>query len=153
MLKSDSFGAPKGRHMEQESNAQSRLILAVDDDDLSRSLLEAVLRRAGYRVLLTADGHSALNVAVQMQPAAIVCDIHLNDMDGFQVAQRLQNHPNTAPIPVILLTGHEAPGDAEAARAAGASALLLKGRSRDTLLQTIAALLAGDADESAPRAG
>ena len=128
------------------------LILAVDDDELSRSLLEAVLVRAGYRVVVAASGHSALALAGQFRPAAAVCDVRLADSDGFAVA-RVLTLEWEAPIPVILLTGYPSPDDAEAARASGAAALLPKSRNREALLAALAALLAEEPGGSAQRAG
>jgi two-component system response regulator RegA len=133
-------------------SAAAPLILAVDDDELGRSLLEAVLLRAGYRVVAASSAQLALSLAGQFHPAAAVCDVRLVDSDGFKVARALTTEFEP-PIPVILLTGYPAPGDAEAAEASGAAALLPKSRNRDVLLATLAALLAGSSGGPAQRAG
>ena len=142
-----------GRGQTMSESAVAPLILAVDDDELSRSLLEAVLVRAGYRVVLAGSGQTALALAAQLRPAAAVCDVRLSDSDGFTVARALTSERDAGPIPVILLTGYPAPGDAEAAEAAGAAALLPKSRNRDALLTALAAALANQSGGPAMRAG
>jgi CheY-like chemotaxis protein len=117
------------------------LVLAVDDDAMSRALLEAVLNRAGYRVALAGRADEALAAATQAAPSAVVCDVHLNDGDGFAITQALRSVPEMRDMPIILLTGYATADDVEAAQAAGADALLPKARNRDVLLATLAALL------------
>lgn len=129
------------------------LILAVDDDEMSRSLLKAVLNRAGYRVALAGREDEALAVAVQVDPSAVVCDVHLNDGDGFAVTRALRSVAGMRDMPIILLTGYVTAEDVEVARAAGADALLPKARNRDVLLATLAALLNRNAARPAFRTG
>lgn len=120
------------------------LILIVDDDDLGRSLLEVILKRQGYQVALAYDGMRALDLVRRARPAALICDVHMNGLDGFAVTRALRADSTTANLPIILLTSHEGAADFVEAQAAGASALLEKSRHWEPLLEQLAALL-GDA--------
>ncbi|HEY4691199.1 MAG TPA: response regulator [Anaerolineae bacterium] len=79
-------------------------ILVVDDNRSLVRLLEGVLLRAGYDVLTAFDGQEGLRVVRQEKPDLVILDIVMPNMDGYQVCRELQNDPDTASIPVILLT-------------------------------------------------
>ncbi|MFN8377366.1 MAG: response regulator [Anaerolineae bacterium] len=139
--------------MEPDQPVQPPLILVVDDDELSRSLLEAVLTRRGYRVRLEGDEAGAVAAFRQEQPALVVCDVRLRGTDGFTVTQMLHAEPTAAGLPVILLTGYEGTGDNERARDAGAAALLIRSRNFDGLMMHIDHILKGQTRADSPRAG
>ena len=77
-----------------------KTILVVDDTDDARELTAFILRRADFDVLEAGTGREALEVAAR-QPDLIVLDVHMPDMDGFEVCQRLKATPATASIPVL----------------------------------------------------
>jgi DNA-binding NtrC family response regulator len=79
-------------------------VLVVDDDAASLSALFECLRRAGHRVLVAQDGASALERAAAGQPALILLDVMMPDLDGFETCRRLKRNPTTADIPVLFLT-------------------------------------------------
>jgi DNA-binding NtrC family response regulator len=79
-------------------------VLVVDDDAASLSALFECLRRAGYRVLVAQDGHSALERAASGKPALILLDVMMPDLDGFETCRRLKADAATADIPVLFLT-------------------------------------------------
>jgi formate hydrogenlyase transcriptional activator len=79
-------------------------VLVVDDDAASLSALFECLRRAGYRVLVAQDGASALERAENGQPALILLDVMMPDMDGFETCRRLKRNDTTSDIPVLFLT-------------------------------------------------
>jgi DNA-binding NtrC family response regulator len=82
----------------------SATVLVVDDDAASLGALLETLRRASYRVLVAQDGTSALERAELGQPALILLDVMMPDMDGFETCRRLKANPMTADIPVLFLT-------------------------------------------------
>lgn len=84
---------------------QHMRILAVDDDRDIRDFYRHFLREAGHEALLAADGHEALALA-QRRPDAIVLDLGLPGLDGYQVLQSLQADPATRDIPVVIVTAH-----------------------------------------------
>ncbi|NPC84627.1 PAS domain S-box protein, partial [Pyxidicoccus fallax] len=79
------------------------VILVVDDYEASRYLLAVTLKRAGYATVEAATGEDALKHARDM-PDAVLLDVLLPDMLGFEVCQRLKRDPVTASIPVIQLS-------------------------------------------------
>jgi diguanylate cyclase (GGDEF)-like protein len=79
-------------------------ILVVDDREDNRALLETILEDGGLTVSLATNGHQALHATLTVRPDTILLDVAMPGMDGFEVCRRLQEDPETAAIPVILLT-------------------------------------------------
>ena len=92
------------------SGAQSLpgAVLVVDDDDALRVLVGKWLSKAGLTVVEARTGEEALEKAREMANAldAIVCDVMMPGLDGFEVVKRLKADPATSPIPIVLLTAH-----------------------------------------------
>jgi DNA-binding response OmpR family regulator len=78
-------------------------ILVVEDDQATAGIVAEVLHDAGYAVTWT-SGPGAPGLARQMHPRVILLDIHMPDMDGVEVRQRLSADPQTAGIPVIAFS-------------------------------------------------
>ena len=79
-------------------------VLVVDDDPISRDLIERALARQGLRIELAANGEQALSLAKQLRPDAITLDVIMPGMDGWAVLSALKADPDLAEIPVILLS-------------------------------------------------
>jgi DNA-binding response OmpR family regulator len=86
-----------------ESSANGK-ILVVDDDESVRSLLQTVLTRAGFEVILAEDGAAAIGIAIPEQPDLILIDWQMPVLDGVQATKRLKSLPETKSIPVVMLT-------------------------------------------------
>ena len=82
----------------------SKKILAVDDERHIVRLVEVNLQRAGYTVVTAFDGREALEKVTAETPDLIVLDVMMPYMDGFEVLKNLKANPQTADIPVIMLT-------------------------------------------------
>lgn len=83
----------------------AKQILIVDDEDDIRDIVQAALEEiAGWQTLTAASGLECLRLAQTKAVDAILLDISMPDMDGFEIFRQLQAHPNTRPIPVIVLT-------------------------------------------------
>ena len=80
-------------------------ILVVDDDENTLYVLEQMLVQKGYEVLTARNGIDGLKLAVQEVPDLVVLDVMMPGLDGFEVCRRLRHGPNTAQIPVLLLSG------------------------------------------------
>src|SRR5215475_13121485 len=78
-------------------------ILTVDDNDAIRYAFGRYLRNGGYNVMEARNGTEALALAVQ-NPALITLDVHLPDIDGFEVCRRLKADPETREIPVLHIS-------------------------------------------------
>ena len=79
-------------------------ILAVDDERHILELISYNLQGAGYQVETAETGEQALEKAKDAAPDLILLDVMLPDIDGLQVCTRLKREPETASIPVIMLT-------------------------------------------------
>ena len=80
-------------------------ILLIDDNSHARRAVQAVLERQGFDVLTAPGGEEGLTLASQAKPDLIILDIVMPEMDGYEVCRRLQQDPETAHIPVIMLSG------------------------------------------------
>ncbi len=109
-------------------------LLLVEDNDLNRDMLSRRLQRRGFEIVLAADGREALAVAARESPAAILMDMSLPEMDGWEATRRLKQNPATSAIPVIALTAHAMAGDREKALAAGCDDYETKPVDLDRLL-------------------
>jgi CheY-like chemotaxis protein len=80
-------------------------VLVVDDDRDNLSLMREILRANGFDVRTTCRGRRALRVVREVQPALILLDLKLQDIDGYTVLKRLKGNPATRDVPVIVMTG------------------------------------------------
>jgi CheY-like chemotaxis protein len=109
-------------------------ILVIDDYEGLSRLLKRYLAGHRCRVLAATDGMSGLSLAREVQPDAVVLDVMMPGMDGWEILQRLQNHPDTQHIPVIICSVFN---DPELAYALGASSFLSKPVKRDDILNAL----------------
>jgi len=79
-------------------------ILIVEDSPVQAMALQHLLEQQGFQVFHAQDGPSGLTMARQWMPDAILLDINMPDMDGFEVCHRLQKDAETSHIPIIMLT-------------------------------------------------
>jgi PAS domain S-box-containing protein len=82
----------------------SHRILAVDDDDRARELLRTLIESEGGQAILARDGWEAVQLALDIQPDAVLLDVMMPGVDGFEVCRMFREHPLLSPIPVLLLT-------------------------------------------------
>ena len=82
-------------------------ILVVDDQPPNIRLLDAVLSPRGYRVLTAASGEEALDVLREEAPHVVLLDIMMPGMDGYEVCRRIREHPETAYLPVVMITASD----------------------------------------------
>ena len=87
------------------NRSDSLVVLIVDDVPDNLSLLHDALDESGYTVLVATDGESALQRAAQALPDIVLLDAVMPGMDGFEVARRLKQNPETAHMPIIFMTG------------------------------------------------
>ncbi|MEX2578229.1 MAG: response regulator [Verrucomicrobiales bacterium] len=89
------------------SHAPQRNLLLVDDDEASLESMARVLDAAGWQTILARDGAEALATLEKTRPAAIVLDLLMPEMDGFEFLQHIQRHDHLSTIPVIVMTGKD----------------------------------------------
>jgi CheY-like chemotaxis protein len=115
-------------------------ILIVDDYQDSCEMYAAYLTFAGFEALKARDGLEGLRLAVEARPDLILMDLNLPGIDGVEVTRRLKADPRTAHIPVVALTAHAAPAQADSLRRQGFVELLLKPCLPDTLAREVGRL-------------
>jgi signal transduction histidine kinase/CheY-like chemotaxis protein len=107
------------------TRSQRATILVVDDDELSRYTLQDALRSTSVNVVEAASGDEGLRRAREDQPLAILLDLNMPGMDGFEVLERLGAEGLTRHIPVIVATSKALTAD-ERARLTGALGVVSK---------------------------
>jgi CheY-like chemotaxis protein len=118
------------------------LVLLVEDDRDGRLLLAECLADAGFRVEQAHNGLQALERAFDLLPDAILTDLNIPGIDGYELTRRLKSDPRTALIPVLAVTGY-APFTQDPARAdrAGIDVVLPKPCDPDELAHTLTTLI------------
>ena len=92
----------------EDAEADSRInrILIIDDQPESVRLLTNLLDEQGqYRVFSAANGAEGIAMVARRRPNLVILDLRMPEMDGFQVVQELRNNPETATIPILVVTG------------------------------------------------
>jgi signal transduction histidine kinase/DNA-binding response OmpR family regulator len=110
------------------------LVVIIEDDRRSLDLLRLYLEGAGVEVVGVRDGATGLEVVRQRRPSAVVLDIRLPGMDGWDVLATLKADPATAPIPVVVVSMVDERGRGFAL---GAAEYLVKPVSRDDVLSAL----------------
>ena len=103
-----------------------RKLVYVEDNADAREVMSALLRTVGYEVVEVALGAAALPAAIATQPDAMVVDIGLPDIDGYEVARRIRANLSTQATAIIALTGYGQLPDNHAALQSDFDAYLVK---------------------------
>lgn len=82
------------------------LVLIVEDDFSTRVMYREYLSDAGFRIVDAHNGHQALAKAREVQPDAIVTDLAVPGMDGFEFCRALKQLNGMSGIPILAVTGH-----------------------------------------------
>ena len=117
---------------------ERRKILVVDDDQTVRNLLQRILEKAGYDVVIASNGQEALEKVSQFDISLILLDVIMPGMDGFEVLDRLQQYKI---IPVIMLSGIREVTTKIDTLTLGADDYIVKPFSSEELLARISAKL------------
>jgi PAS domain S-box-containing protein len=94
-------------------------VLAVDDNEQNLRLIGAVLARRGIEMLEASDATTAIAIAREQLPDAILMDVMLPDVDGLMATRELKSDPRTSGVPIIAVTANAMAGDESKARDAG----------------------------------
>ena len=115
----------------------SKTILYVEDNEFNLKIVRQLLSRTSYRLIEAMDGESGVATAQNELPDLILMDVQLPKLSGLDATRQLRADAKTAAIPIVVITSFALSGDAEKAKAAGASAYLAKPYSPSELLQMI----------------
>ncbi len=120
-----------------------RKILVVEDDNELVELMLFTLKRAGFSVGRAADGIEALKKARSLNPDLILLDLMLPELDGFAVCEVLRRAPQTARVPILMVSALSSQFARLGGLEAGANEYLVKPFSPKHLLERVGALLPG----------
>jgi two-component system response regulator MprA len=99
-------------------------VLVADDNDVAQRLCKRVLEKAGYQVLIAADGLQAVDVAFKHHPSMILMDVAMPGIDGLEAMRRIKAEMPT--MPIVIASAHSMASDRERFLAAGADNVLSK---------------------------
>ena len=115
----------------------SKTVLTVDDSRVMRDLLKSTLSEAGYEVLSAVDGEDGLEVASRSKFDAIITDINMPKMDGFQFMEALRLDDRFKGKPILVLTTEASPEKKDRARRAGATGWIVKPFDQEKLISAL----------------
>jgi chemosensory pili system protein ChpA (sensor histidine kinase/response regulator) len=121
----------------QEVALPAPLVLVVDDSLTVRRITKRLLEREGYRVALAKDGLDALEVLSGERPVAVLSDIEMPRMDGFDLLRNIRGDAALAGMPVIMITSRIAQKHRDIALELGANHYLGKPYREEELLALI----------------
>jgi two-component system cell cycle response regulator len=123
----------------------NKVVLVIDDVKSVLQLIRGVLMGRPIDVLTAGDGASGLAIAREVVPDLVLLDLALPVMDGWEILAALRANPNTAHVPVVIVTAHGDSNTAARARELGASGFISKPFRPSELRRTIDSYLAGPA--------
>jgi FixJ family two-component response regulator len=115
-------------------------VAVVDDEPSVCRAFARLLRSARFDVATFASGAEFLSSLGTRRPGCVVLDLHMPEMNGFEVQANLAAHPE-GKVPVVIITAHDSPEAQQRALAAGASAYLRKPIDAQPLLEAIRAAM------------
>ncbi|WP_030176949.1 response regulator transcription factor [Spirillospora albida] len=118
------------------------IVLVAEDDSDIRDLIVFKLEQAGHTVLPAENGQVALRVAAGRTPDVALLDVMMPGMSGLDVCRALRERPETARIPIIMLTARAQESDVQTGLQAGADDYIVKPFSPRDLTQRVETVLA-----------
>ena len=101
-------------------------VLVVDDSAVIRDLISVNLQMEGFDVTTAGDGEAALELIGEARPDVVTLDVMMPRLNGFETVARLRGNPDTAHIPVVIVTGRAQAGDVARGEELGVEAYLTK---------------------------
>jgi len=120
----------------------NRRILVIEDDPAGLRLVGYTLKKQGYEVVTASNGLEGLKKAREEGPDLVILDLMLPGVDGFEICHRLRTEPQTARLPILVLSGKTGEADRDTALKVGANAYLVKPASPSEIIKQVESLLA-----------
>jgi two-component system chemotaxis response regulator CheY len=115
----------------------SRRILVVDDSPTLRRLAAKTLRAAGYDVIEAEHRQAGLDLLGETEIHAVVTDLNMPVMDGLMMTERVRTNPQTAAMPVLMVTTESSPEMRAKGRVAGATGWITKPYEPQKLVNSV----------------
>lgn len=116
-------------------------VLIIDDSPTETYKLTSMLEKSGHVVLTAENGESGVALAVKERPDLVLMDVVMPGLNGFQATRQLSKLPETANIPVIIVTTKDQQTDRVWGMRQGAKAYLAKPVTQDVLMAAMAEVL------------
>jgi DNA-binding response OmpR family regulator len=120
----------------------NKKILVVEDDPGALRLVQYTLQHEGYEVLIATNGLVGLKKAQSEEPDLIILDVMLPGMDGFEICHRLRGEPQTAGLPILMLSAKAQEADKTTGLKVGADDYLPKPADPAEIILRVRSLLA-----------
>ena len=125
-----------------QSEQPQPLVLIVEDDPGTRQMYREHLAQSGFRTADAHNGHQALAKARELRPDAVLTDLAVPGMDGFEFCRALKQTPAMREIPILAVTGHsEYLDQPDRFRQAGIAEVLIKPCAPDVIAAELRRLL------------
>ncbi|MBT8090533.1 MAG: response regulator [Gammaproteobacteria bacterium] len=119
------------------------VVLIIDDSPTELHLFQNMLEKAGFETLVADSGEEGLKAARAARPDCILMDVVMPGMNGFQATRKLTRDPQTADIPIIIITSKDQETDKIWGMRQGAVEYVVKPVADKQLVATINAVMAG----------
>ncbi|MBI1878833.1 MAG: response regulator [Chloroflexi bacterium] len=116
-------------------------ILVVEDNETSLELMVYLLGAFGHTLLVARDGLEGLRLTRREAPDLMLVDVHMPQMDGYELARQLKSDPGLRAIPLIAVTALAMVGDRDKALAAGFDGYIAKPIDPETLVAQVEGFL------------
>jgi signal transduction histidine kinase/HPt (histidine-containing phosphotransfer) domain-containing protein len=131
--------APRTADNKPRSNLRSARVLVVEDVEINQQITREILQRAGVFVEVAGDGQEAIRRIAEQAFDAVLMDVQMPGMDGFEATRRIRRDERFRDLPIIATTAHAMLEDKERCLAAGMNGYVTKPIDTQTLLATLAA--------------
>jgi DNA-binding response OmpR family regulator len=122
----DSSRLPRENSEDQTARLSGKRVMWVEDDKFLSDIIARKLSTQGCLLMHATDGEQAMKILEKEKPDLILLDILLSGIDGFEILRRIKGNPQTASIPVILLSNLGQRDDVEKGKKLGAARFLIK---------------------------
>jgi DNA-binding response OmpR family regulator len=132
----------------KENISDPHLILIVEDSPTQRENLRHILEKNDFLVAAAVNGREALSMLQELRPTAVISDIVMPEMDGYELCRSIKKNHELQKIPVLLLTSLSDPEDVIMGLECGADYFIMKPYNEEFLLSRIQHILANRSLES-----
>jgi len=119
----------------------AKTILYVEDNEMNRKIVRALLKSTKYRLVEAFDGEAGVAKALELKPDLILMDVQLPKMSGIDATKKIRAEAATAQTPILVITSFALSGDEQKAMEAGATGYLAKPYSPMDLIGRIRKLV------------